>query len=289
MTIEDDGNSLDGTPPEQFAPALQAAGADVIGLNCSIGPAHMLETLERMAASTTGCGCRRSPTPAGRATSKAATIYLTSPEYMASYARRFVERARAAGRRLLRHDARAHRADQSGAAQGAASRHPPAVESTREAWRSLEPASAPVMHRSIQRRSRSSVAPGPPAMRSSSSSWCRREATMSEVAIEQARSCARQRRRRRVTCPTAQTGPRLSALSLAVLIRSGPASKPCCSTRRATKPLLVMQSDLLGAHAHGRAQSAAGHRRRAVPSAIIRTRPRSSTSTRSVWSMPCRG
>ena len=52
MTIEDDGNSLDGTPPEQFVPALQAAGADVIGINCSIGPAHMLETLERMAGLT---------------------------------------------------------------------------------------------------------------------------------------------------------------------------------------------------------------------------------------------
>ena len=52
MTIEDEGNSLDGTPPEQFVPALQAAGADVIGINCSIGPAHMLEALERMAALT---------------------------------------------------------------------------------------------------------------------------------------------------------------------------------------------------------------------------------------------
>src|SRR6266550_2292039 len=30
MTIEDDGNSLDGTPPEQFAPELEKRGADVI-------------------------------------------------------------------------------------------------------------------------------------------------------------------------------------------------------------------------------------------------------------------
>ena len=29
-----------------------AAGADVIGVNCSIGPAHMLDTVERMAAAT---------------------------------------------------------------------------------------------------------------------------------------------------------------------------------------------------------------------------------------------
>src|SRR3954468_9007514 len=45
MTIEDDGNSLDGTPPEKFGPEMERRGADVIGVNCSIGPAHMLETV----------------------------------------------------------------------------------------------------------------------------------------------------------------------------------------------------------------------------------------------------
>ena len=89
MTIEDEGNSLDGTPPEQFVPALQAAGADVIGINCSIGPAHMLEALERMAALTSA---RLSAQPnAGRPRDiEGRTLYLTSPEYMASYARRFL-------------------------------------------------------------------------------------------------------------------------------------------------------------------------------------------------------
>ena len=52
MTTEDDGNSLDGTPPEAFAPQLEAAGADVIGVNCCVGPASMLETVERMASAT---------------------------------------------------------------------------------------------------------------------------------------------------------------------------------------------------------------------------------------------
>ena len=53
MTTEDDGNSLDGVAPESFVPDLEARGADVVGLNCSVGPAAMLETLERMAASRT--------------------------------------------------------------------------------------------------------------------------------------------------------------------------------------------------------------------------------------------
>src|SRR5262245_41158859 len=52
MTTEEDGNSLDGAPPEQFAPALEEQGPDVIGVNCSVGPAPMLETVQRIAAIT---------------------------------------------------------------------------------------------------------------------------------------------------------------------------------------------------------------------------------------------
>lgn len=89
MTIEEDGNSLDGTPPEEFAPALEALGADVIGVNCSIGPAPMLETVERIAAVTKS---RLSAQPnAGRPRDiEGRNIYLTSPDYFANYARRFV-------------------------------------------------------------------------------------------------------------------------------------------------------------------------------------------------------
>src|SRR5919205_757178 len=90
MTIEDDGNSLDGTPPEQFAPEMERRGADVIGVNCSIGPAHMLETVERMATVTRA---RLSAQPnAGRPRDiEGRNIYLSSPEYLASYARRFAQ------------------------------------------------------------------------------------------------------------------------------------------------------------------------------------------------------
>src|SRR5262249_32508196 len=90
MTIEDDGNSLDGTPPEQFAPEMKRRGADVVGVNCSIGPAHMLETIERIAAVTRS---RLSAQPnAGRPRDiEGRNIYLSSPEYMASYARRFAQ------------------------------------------------------------------------------------------------------------------------------------------------------------------------------------------------------
>src|SRR3977135_3225612 len=52
MTTEEDGNTLDGTPPERFTPDLERRGATVIGVNCAVGPAPMLDTIERMAAVT---------------------------------------------------------------------------------------------------------------------------------------------------------------------------------------------------------------------------------------------
>ena len=96
MTTEDDGNSIDGTPPETFAPELERAGADVIGVNCSVGPAAMLETIERMAGLTAS---RLAAQPnAGRPRDvDGRNLYLSSPEYMATYARRFI----AAGVRLV--------------------------------------------------------------------------------------------------------------------------------------------------------------------------------------------
>jgi len=90
VTTEDDGNSLDGTAPEAFVPALEHLGAQVVGLNCSVGPAAMLETIERMSHVAT---VKLSAQPnAGRPREiEGRNIYLCSPEYMASYARRFID------------------------------------------------------------------------------------------------------------------------------------------------------------------------------------------------------
>src|SRR6476620_7423909 len=89
MTTEEDGNTLDGTPPERFTPELERRGATVIGVNCAVGPAPMLDTIERMAAVTAR---RLSAQPnAGKPRDvEGRNIYLCSPEYMASYARRFI-------------------------------------------------------------------------------------------------------------------------------------------------------------------------------------------------------
>src|SRR3954468_14518556 len=96
VTLDEESNCLDGSTPEIFAPRIEEWGADVIGCNCSVGPVTMLDSVERIRAATSlplaaqpNAGIPRSVD--GR------NIYLCSPEYMASYARKFVS----AGVRLV--------------------------------------------------------------------------------------------------------------------------------------------------------------------------------------------
>jgi homocysteine S-methyltransferase len=96
MTIQDDGSTPTGTLPEDFTRQLDDWGADLIGLNCSVGPAAVLEALERMATATSK-KLSAQPNAGLPRTVDGRNIYLCSPEYMASYAPRFIE----AGVRLV--------------------------------------------------------------------------------------------------------------------------------------------------------------------------------------------
>ena len=89
MTTEEDGNTLDGTPPERFAPELEKRGATIVGVNCAVGPAPMLDTIERIAA-VTPLKLSAQPNAGKPRDVEGRNIYLCSPEYMASYARRFI-------------------------------------------------------------------------------------------------------------------------------------------------------------------------------------------------------
>jgi methionine synthase / methylenetetrahydrofolate reductase(NADPH) len=89
MTTEEDGHTLDGTPPERFTPELEARGASVVGVNCAVGPAPMLDTIERMEA-VTRLKLSAQPNAGKPRDVEGRNIYLCSPEYMASYARRFI-------------------------------------------------------------------------------------------------------------------------------------------------------------------------------------------------------
>ena len=89
MTIDEDGNSLCGTTPEMFTEKLEKLGADIIGINCSVGPAPMLQCVERMAKVTTK-PLSVMPNAGMPREVEGRIIYLCSPEYMAEYAKRFI-------------------------------------------------------------------------------------------------------------------------------------------------------------------------------------------------------
>src|SRR5687767_14072551 len=89
VTTEEDGNSLDGAAPETFVPQLEQLGASLVGVNCSVGPAAMLETVERMGR-VASVPLSAQPNAGRPREIEGRHIYLASPEYMASYARRFI-------------------------------------------------------------------------------------------------------------------------------------------------------------------------------------------------------
>lgn len=90
VTIDDFGAMPRGASTEHFTRCLDEWPADAIGLNCSAGPKATLETIEKMAAWTRK-PLTAMPNAGHPATVEGRKIYLCSPEYMAQYARRFIQ------------------------------------------------------------------------------------------------------------------------------------------------------------------------------------------------------
>ncbi|HEY5214228.1 MAG TPA: bifunctional homocysteine S-methyltransferase/methylenetetrahydrofolate reductase, partial [Acidobacteriaceae bacterium] len=89
FTVDEEANCLDGTSPEIAAQRMTAIGADAVGCNCSTGPATVLTGVERMRAVTT-LPIVAMPNAGMPRNVEGRNIYLTSPEYMGSFARKFV-------------------------------------------------------------------------------------------------------------------------------------------------------------------------------------------------------
>jgi methionine synthase I (cobalamin-dependent)/5,10-methylenetetrahydrofolate reductase len=245
MSTEEDGNTLDGVPPDRFADELEKAGANVIGVNCAVGPAAMLETVETMA--------RLSRLPlsaqpnAGRPRDvDGRNLYLCSPEYMASYARRFI----AAGVRLV---------------GGCCGTTPDHIRQIAVAVRTVAPGRS--------RRVRVGGAEAEPAApilsavaREQKSSLGRALATGEFVVVPEigaprgldlADALAQARRFRELGATAInvpdypKSGARASALALAVLIEREAGVEALLHYSCRDRNLMGMQSDLVGAHALG--------------------------------------
>ncbi len=245
MTTEEDGNTLDGTPPERFAPELERRGATVLGVNCAVGPAPMLETIERMEAVSR---LRLSAQPnAGKPRDvEGRNIYLCSPEYMATYARRFIQ----------------HNVRVVGGCCGTTPEH---IRQIKAAVRGSTPVAGRVAATAPPPRPAATAGVTPVARAEKSRLAAALAASRFVVGVEllpprgfevdAVLARARQLQARGidfVNVPDGvRAGARLSALALAVLIEQQAGLETLLHYACRDRNLLGIQSDLLGAHAMG--------------------------------------
>jgi methionine synthase / methylenetetrahydrofolate reductase(NADPH) len=243
MTIEEDGNSLDGKTPEVFARKLEDWGADVVGVNCSVGPAAMLDCIEKMAA-TASVPLSAMPNAGVPREVEGRNIYLCSPDYMAEYARRFI----LAGVKLL---------------GGCCGTTPAHIKAMRGAIRSLQPprrsAAVPV----LPEKKRLRVQPVPLGDKSETGRKLAKGEFVVSVEIvpprgfdaSKALATARALGERGISCVNIPDGPRASArmssIALAFLLAREAGIEPILHFACRDRNLLGMQSDLLGVYAHG--------------------------------------
>jgi homocysteine S-methyltransferase len=246
MTTEEDGSSLDGTLPERFAPALVARGATVVGLNCSVGPAPMLETIERIEQSVR-VPLSAQPNAGRPRDIEGRTIYLSSPEYMASYARRFV----AQGVRLVggccgttpEHIRQIKVAVQTVARPATSERASVPAGGVTVETPAAPPVPRPEKSRLAHALSRGTFVlaaelPPPKGYDASAALACAQRLKIQGVDVVTINDAPR-------------GGARMSALSLAVLVQMQAGIEPLLQYACRDRYLLGMQSDLLGAHAIG--------------------------------------
>ena len=89
VTIGENGLTPGGTTMETAGTAMAAWGVEVAGINCSVGPAIMLDAVERLAASS-GLPASAQPNAGLPRVVENRQIYMASPEYMGQYARRLI-------------------------------------------------------------------------------------------------------------------------------------------------------------------------------------------------------
>ncbi len=242
MTIAEDGNSLYGTTPDVFTKKLEGWKADVIGLNCSVGPAHMLQCIEKMAKITL-LPLSAMPNAGIPRDVEGRNIYLCSPEYMAEYGKRFILN----GVKLV---------------GGCCGTTPAHIKALRKAIRALHP---PIRKKlqvvlPLEKKEEKRV-------KLRDKSRMARKLNDSEFVISveivpprghdpiKAVEAAQNLAEKGIDCVNIPDGPRasarMSAMSLAVILHTQTNIEPILHYTCRDRNLLGMQSDLLGMYAQG--------------------------------------
>lgn len=245
MTIQDHGKTTFGTAPETFTAELEKLGVDVIGLNCGMGPTHVLSALEKMRA-VTELPLSAQPNAGLPRDVQGRQFYMGSPEYMATFAKRFVQ----AGAKFV---------------GGCCGTTPTHIKLIADAIRSISPRqlhqAAAVKHASVTELKPEDVSVVAPEERSRWSAKIARGEFVTSVEVLPPKGCDAQATLDSIRLlknagvdavnipdgPRAQT--RMSAQATAVLVEREIGIEAvlhyCCRDRN----LLGMMSDLLGAAA----------------------------------------
>jgi homocysteine S-methyltransferase len=244
MTIGNDHRTIYGDTPATIAKRMDAAGADVVGLNCSVGPDVLLDAVEEMSAVTAKkISCQ--PNAGLPREVNGRQMYMASPEYMGKYAKRLIHK----GVKFL------------GGCCGTTPEH---IKVMRDAVRPLSPRrSFVVIERETNGKKSAGVEPVPMAQRSN---WGRKIAAGEFVTTieivppkgpnpEAMVKSVQSIRDAGVDAVNVPDGPRaqnrMGALPVATLLHQRVGIEPvlhyCCRDRN----LLGMHSDLLGCAALG--------------------------------------
>ena len=243
MTLQSDGLGLYGTSPAEFAQRLVEWEADVVGLNCSVGPKVMLDAVEKMAGAVDAY-ISVQPNAGIPQSIEGRNMYLVSPEYLAEYARRFVQ----IGVRVI---------------GGCCGTTPPHIRAVRDALRTIRPRGT--IHPAVKMPEGEAepVEPVPLENKSRLSRKLFEGSFVKLVEIVPPKGCdpgptleaAERLAGAGIDAINIPDSPRatsrMSPLALAVLIERNTSLETvlhyCCRDRN----ILGIQSDLLGAHALG--------------------------------------
>jgi methionine synthase / methylenetetrahydrofolate reductase(NADPH) len=241
VTVDEDANCLDGSSPETAAARLTEWGADAIGCNCSVGPATVLTAIERMAA-VSNLPLVAMPNAGMPRAVEGRNIYLCSPEYMASFARKLVK----AGVQFV------------GGCCGTTPSHIRSMKSSLRAMDAMD-----VTHHAVKEAPvASEIVPAPMAERSGLGGLiaCGTFVTMVEMVPPKGINCERELAAARmlqkngvhiINVPDlSRAAPRMSSQSLCIQIQQTGMETLLHYTCR-DRNLLSIQSDLLGASSIG--------------------------------------
>jgi homocysteine S-methyltransferase len=242
VTVDDDSNCLDGSSPAQAAALLTEWGADAIGVNCSTGPATVLTAIEAMRGAT-DLPLAAMPNAGMPRAVEGRNIYLCSPEYMASFARKAI----LAGAQVV------------GGCCGTTPNH---IRAMRSAMRAIDAQARVQVHESAPALS-TETPPAPLAERSHIGSLIHRGefVTLVEIVPPRGIDCSKEIEGARslaalgvhaINIPDSpRASARMSAQSLCIQIQQHTGIETVLHYTCRDRNILSIQSDLLGASSIG--------------------------------------